>query len=190
MVAAAHPKRFEVYRVCLDPSVGSKMRKTRPGVVLSPDELNGSLRTVLVAPLTSTLRPYPFRPTVEVGARAGRSPWIICASWTNPAWAGAWRRCHRPSRTRCWRSCAKCSRPDLPAGPRPPGRGEDAGERSGAWACDVLVVRGFAFDPHGDEEPCDKLKRALRAEIDEAAWSSLYGTVSRPFDPPRPARWP
>jgi adenine-specific DNA-methyltransferase len=36
----------------------------------------------------------------------------------------------------------------------------------------------------GDGEPYDKLKRALRAEIDEAAWSSLYSTVSRPFDPP------
>jgi len=37
----------------------------------------------------------------------------------------------------------------------------------------------------GAEEPYEKLKRALRAEIDEAAWSSLYSTVSRPFDPPK-----
>jgi adenine-specific DNA-methyltransferase len=37
----------------------------------------------------------------------------------------------------------------------------------------------------GAEEPYDKLKRALRAEIDEAAWSALYSTTSRPFDPPR-----
>ncbi|MBC8018168.1 MAG: hypothetical protein H7X83_06585 [Verrucomicrobia bacterium] len=36
----------------------------------------------------------------------------------------------------------------------------------------------------GAEEPCDKLKRALRAEIDEAAWSSLYSTTSRPFAKP------
>jgi adenine-specific DNA-methyltransferase len=37
----------------------------------------------------------------------------------------------------------------------------------------------------GAEEPYDKLKRALRAEIDEAAWSALYSTISRPFDPPK-----
>ncbi len=37
----------------------------------------------------------------------------------------------------------------------------------------------------GAEEPYDKLKRALRAEIDEAAWSELYSTTSRPFDPPK-----
>ena len=47
-----------------------------------------------------------------------------------------------------------------------------------------LAVCGFAFDPHVAEEPYDKLKRAIRAEIDEAAWSSLYGTVSRPFAKP------
>jgi adenine-specific DNA-methyltransferase len=49
---------------------------------------------------------------------------------------------------------------------------------------DILVVCGFAFDPHVAEEPYDKLKRTLRAEIDEAAWSSLYSTTSRPFDIP------
>lgn len=72
VVAVSHPKRFEVYWVCLDPTVGSEIRKTRPGVVLSPDELNSALRTVLVAPLTSAVRPYPFRPTVEVEGKSGQ----------------------------------------------------------------------------------------------------------------------
>ena len=46
----------------------------------------------------------------------------------------------------------------------------------------VYLVRHAYFT--GAEEPYDKLKRALRAEIDEAAWSDLYSTQSRPFDPP------
>src|SRR5436309_7472844 len=40
----------------------------------------------------------------------------------------------------------------------------------------------------GADEPYERLKRALRAEIDEAAWSSLYSTRSRPFDPPKPGK--
>lgn len=45
--------RFEVYLVALDPTVGAEMRKTRPCAVITPDAMNASLRTVLVAPLTS-----------------------------------------------------------------------------------------------------------------------------------------
>lgn len=46
----------------------------------------------------------------------------------------------------------------------------------------------FAGAASADDGPCDKLKRALRAEIDEAAWSTLYGTVSRPFEAPATGR--
>lgn len=53
-------KRFEVWLVNLDPTVGSEMRKTRPAVIVSPDGLNDHLRTVVVVPLT-TGRAYPFR---------------------------------------------------------------------------------------------------------------------------------
>ena len=53
--------RFEVYLVTLDPTVGSEIRKTRPCVVVSPDDMNRRMRTVLVAPLTSGGKPYPFR---------------------------------------------------------------------------------------------------------------------------------
>ena len=53
--------RFEVYLVTLDPTVGSEIRKTRPCLVVSPDDMNQRLRTTLVAPMTTGGRPYPFR---------------------------------------------------------------------------------------------------------------------------------
>jgi len=54
-------KRFEVYLVDLDPTAGSEIRKTRPCLIVSPDEMNRHLRTVIVAPMTSVRRPYPTR---------------------------------------------------------------------------------------------------------------------------------
>src|SRR4030095_12353383 len=54
-------KRFGVYLVNLDPTVGSEIQKTRPCVVVSPDEMNRYIRTVIVAPLTSRGRLYPTR---------------------------------------------------------------------------------------------------------------------------------
>jgi mRNA interferase MazF len=54
-------KRFEVWIVRLDPVLGSEIGKTRPAVIVSPDEANDSLRTVLVAPLTSVRRAWPTR---------------------------------------------------------------------------------------------------------------------------------
>jgi mRNA interferase MazF len=65
-------KRFEVWLVRLDPTEGAEMRKTRPCVVLSPDDLNQSLRTVLAAPLTSRGRPYPWRVDCEFGGKPGQ----------------------------------------------------------------------------------------------------------------------
>lgn len=53
--------RFDVFLVNLDPTVGSEIRKTRPCVVISPDEMNRFIRTVIIAPLTSTGRSYPTR---------------------------------------------------------------------------------------------------------------------------------
>ena len=54
-------KRFEIWLVRLDPVLGSEIGKTRPGVIVSPDEANDSLRTVLIAPLTSVRRAWPTR---------------------------------------------------------------------------------------------------------------------------------
>jgi len=54
-------RRFELYLVTLDPTVGSEINKTRPCVVISPDEVNIVFQTVIVAPLTSSQRRYPMR---------------------------------------------------------------------------------------------------------------------------------
>jgi mRNA interferase MazF len=66
------PRRGAIYWVSLDPTRGSEIRKTRPCVVVSPDELNGHLRTVIVAPVTSGGRAYPWRIECRVQQQAGR----------------------------------------------------------------------------------------------------------------------
>jgi mRNA interferase MazF len=53
--------RFEVYLVELDPTVGSEIRKTRPCLVVSPNEINRHIQTVIVAPMTTKGKPYPTR---------------------------------------------------------------------------------------------------------------------------------
>ncbi len=53
--------RFEVYLVNLDPTIGSEIQKTRPCLVVSPDEINHNLRTVIIAPMTTKGRDYPTR---------------------------------------------------------------------------------------------------------------------------------
>lgn len=64
--------RFEVYFVNLDPTVGSKINKTRPCLVISPNEINNTLNTVIVAPLTSTIRNYPTRINCIVAGQNGQ----------------------------------------------------------------------------------------------------------------------
>lgn len=59
--AAEFPKRFSLHLVALDPTIGSELQKTRPCVVVSPNELNARFRTVVIAPLTSQNCRYPFR---------------------------------------------------------------------------------------------------------------------------------
>lgn len=54
-------KKFDVFLVSFDPTVGSEIGKSRPAVVISPDEMNHFLNTVIVAPLTSTPKKYPTR---------------------------------------------------------------------------------------------------------------------------------
>jgi mRNA interferase MazF len=54
-------KRFDVFLVNLDPTIGSEIAKSRPCVVISPDEMNKHINTVLVAPLTSSVRGWPSR---------------------------------------------------------------------------------------------------------------------------------
>ena len=54
-------KRFDVYLVNLDPTMGSEIRKARPCVIISPDEMNRYIATVIVAPMTTKGRDYPTR---------------------------------------------------------------------------------------------------------------------------------
>lgn len=70
-VAGASISRGQVYLVRLDPTLGSEIKKTRPCVVVSPDELNEHLRTVIVAPMTTGGRAYPWRPRCRFQGRAG-----------------------------------------------------------------------------------------------------------------------
>lgn len=67
-----HPRRDEVWLVSLDPVQGSEIRKTRPCLVVSPNEMNGHLRTVIIAPMTTAERPYPTRVPVAFQGKRGQ----------------------------------------------------------------------------------------------------------------------
>ena len=63
--------RFDVFLVALDPVHGSEIRKTRPSVVVSPDEMNRHLQTVIVAPMTTVRRGYPSRVACRFKGKRG-----------------------------------------------------------------------------------------------------------------------
>lgn len=64
--------RFEVWLVTLNPTRGSEIAKTRPCLVISPDSVNRSLNTIMVAPLTSARKPYPTRVDCQFDSRDGQ----------------------------------------------------------------------------------------------------------------------
>jgi mRNA interferase MazF len=64
--------RFEVYQVDLEPTRGSEIRKSRPCLIISPDEMNRHLRTVIVAPMTTQGRAYPSRVAVNFRGTQGQ----------------------------------------------------------------------------------------------------------------------
>jgi mRNA interferase MazF len=68
----AVPQRDEVWLVALDPTQGSEIQKMRPCLVISPDEMNQHLRTVVIAPMTTVLRPYPTRVVVRFQGKRGQ----------------------------------------------------------------------------------------------------------------------
>src|SRR5438552_4095402 len=70
-VTRASRARGEVHLVRLDPTLGSEIQKTRPCVVISPDELNAHLHTVIVAPMTTAGRTYPWRIRCRFRNRSG-----------------------------------------------------------------------------------------------------------------------
>ena len=65
-------KRFEVYLVSLNPTVGSEIQKTRPCLVISPDEMNRHIATVIIAPMTTRGRDYPTRVPCRFQDRDGQ----------------------------------------------------------------------------------------------------------------------
>lgn len=65
-------KRFGIYLVALDPTVGSEIQKTRPCVVISPDEMNLHIRTVIVAPMTTGGQSYPSRVSCSFQGKTGQ----------------------------------------------------------------------------------------------------------------------
>lgn len=65
-------KRFDVYLVNLDPTIGSEIQKTRPCLVISPDEMNRNIRTVIIAPMTSAEKEYPTRVSCTFRKKQGQ----------------------------------------------------------------------------------------------------------------------
>ena len=65
-------KRFDVYLVNLDPTVGSEIRKARPCLIISPDEMNRYIATVIVAPMTTKGRDYPTRVSCTFKGKEGQ----------------------------------------------------------------------------------------------------------------------
>jgi len=67
-------KQYEIFLVCLDPTVGHEIKKTRPCVIVSPDEMNENIATVIIAPITSQSHPYPTRLSFKFHGKEG---WIV-----------------------------------------------------------------------------------------------------------------
>jgi mRNA interferase MazF len=67
-------KQYQIVLVNLDPTLGSEIQKTRPYVIVSPNEINDNLRTVVIAPMTSASRKYPTRVKVKHNNQEG---WVV-----------------------------------------------------------------------------------------------------------------
>ena len=65
-------RRVDIFFIELDPTIGSEINKTRPCIIISPDEMNNALNTVIIAPLTSTIRSYPMRINCIVQGKQGQ----------------------------------------------------------------------------------------------------------------------
>lgn len=71
-MVAGSPLRDEIWLVSLDPTRGAEIQKTRPCLVISPDEVNRHLQTVLIAPMTTVRRPYPTRVSLIFQGKHGQ----------------------------------------------------------------------------------------------------------------------
>jgi mRNA interferase MazF len=64
-------ERFQVFLVQLDPAIGAETAKTRPCTIISPDELNQAIATVIIAPMTTVVRAWPTRVVVNFQGKTG-----------------------------------------------------------------------------------------------------------------------
>ena len=67
-------KQYQIILVNLDPTIGHEIKKTRPCLVISPDEINRNLATIVIAPITSSSKPYPTRNEIQQSQTKG---WIV-----------------------------------------------------------------------------------------------------------------
>ena len=65
-------KQYEVHLINLDPTVGHEIKKTRPCVIISPDEMNENIGTVIIAPMTTKSHDYPSRVNINFKGKSGR----------------------------------------------------------------------------------------------------------------------
>jgi mRNA interferase MazF len=72
VVERKQARRFEVYLISLDPTVGSEITKTRPCLIISPNEMNRHISTVIIAPMTTTIKNYPTRVTTTFQGKKGQ----------------------------------------------------------------------------------------------------------------------
>ena len=66
--------QYQIVLVNLDPTKGSEIQKTRPCLLISPNEINNNLRTVVIAPLTTATKPYPTRVKINHNGKTG---WVV-----------------------------------------------------------------------------------------------------------------
>ena len=66
--------QYEVFLINLDPTIGREIKKTRPCVVISPDEMNSNIQTIIIAPMTTKSHDYPTRVKVKFQSKSG---WIV-----------------------------------------------------------------------------------------------------------------
>lgn len=67
-------KQYDIYRINLDPTIGFEIQKTRPCLVISPDEMNRNIQTIIIAPMTTKSHDYPTRVKVTLDKKTG---WIV-----------------------------------------------------------------------------------------------------------------
>ncbi len=67
-------KQYDVFLISLDPTIGCEIKKSRPCVIISPNEMNDNINTVIIAPMTTQSHSYPTRVSVKFGGKHG---WVV-----------------------------------------------------------------------------------------------------------------